>query len=74
MTFRARQLWPPVAAERRFVIPSRTECGEACTVIVLREENGPLKLYFHGARQTSMAPSPDELTELIEALRTAGAR
>jgi hypothetical protein len=60
-----------VAAERRFVIPSRTEHGEACRVIVLREEDGPLKLYFHGARQTSMAPSPDEVAELMEALRTA---
>ena len=53
------------------MIPSRTERGEACTVIVLREEDGPLKLYFHGARQTSMAPSPDEVAELITALRTA---
>ena len=40
-------------------------------MIVLREEDGPLKLYFHGARQTSMAPSPDEVAELMEALRTA---
>ncbi len=71
MTFRARQRWPAVAAERRFVIPSVTERGEACTLIVLREEDGPLKLYFHGARQTSMAPCPEELTTLIEALRTA---
>ncbi len=74
MTNRARQCWPAVATERRFVIPSRTEHGEACTVIVLREEDGPLKLYFHGARQISMAPSADELAELVEALRIAGAR
>ena len=74
MTYRARQRWPAVAAERRFVIPSRTERGEACTVIVLREEDGPLKLYFHGARQTSMAPDPTELAELVEALQAAGTR
>ena len=44
-------------------------------MIVLREEDGPLKLYFHGARQTSMAPDPEEATRLIDALRmAAGAR
>lgn len=36
-----------------------------------REENGPLKLYFHGARQTSMVPCPEELAALIDALTDA---
>ena len=71
MTFYPRQRWPAVAAEWRAVIPSRTESGEACTVIVLREKAGPLKVYFHGARQTSMAPCPKELAALVMALNEA---
>ena len=71
VTFHPNRRWPAVACERRVVIPSRTEGGEDCTVIVLREEAGPLKVYFHGARQTSMAPSREEVTMLLTALADA---
>ncbi len=54
------------------MIPSRTATGEACTLIVERDESG-LILSFHGALRTTAAPSPEELDKLMEALRTAGA-
>ena len=74
MTFRARQCWPAITERRRFVIASRTASGEACTVIVERQADGPLIVSFHGAWKTTMAPDPPELDELVEALRKAGAR
>ena len=74
VTFRARQSWPAVAERRRFVIASRTATGEACTIIVERQPDGLLIVSFHGAWKTTMAPDPGELDELVEALRTAGAR
>ena len=75
MTYRrTRQPWPAVAERRRKVIESRTATGEACTLIVERQADGPLIVSFHGAIRTTAAPSPHELDELVEALRTAGAR
>lgn len=74
MTYRARQRWPTVAEHRRKVIQSRTASGEPCTLIVERDDSGVI-VSFHGALRTTAAPSPEELAELIEALRTAaGAR
>lgn len=70
MTYRARQRWPAVAERRRAVIVSRTATGEACTLIVERDDSG-LILSFHGALRTTAAPSPEEAGELIDALRTA---
>ena len=72
MTNRARQRWPAIGERRRAVIESRTATGKQCTIIVERDESG-LILSFHGALRTTAAPCPDELTMLIEALRSAGA-
>ncbi len=69
MTFRTRRRWPAVAEQRRSVIESRTANGEACTVVVVRQPDGPLLVSFHGAWKTTMAPDPQEAGELIEALR-----
>ncbi len=71
MTFRTRRPWPAVTEQHRAVIESRTASGEACTVVVVRQPDGPLIVSFHGAWKTTMAPDPEETTELIEALRTA---
>lgn len=73
MTFRARQRWPAIAERRRAVVATRTATGEPCTLIVERDESG-LIVSFHGALRTTAAPDPQELDELVEALRTAGAR
>ena len=74
VAFRARGSWPPVAERRRAVVSTRTPSGEACTIIVERQPDGPLLVSFHGAWRTTAAPSPDEFAELIEAMQTAGAR
>lgn len=68
-----RKRWPCVSEERRSVIASRTEGGGACTLVVVRAEDGSLRLYFHGARQTSADLCRDEAAALIEALRAASA-
>lgn len=68
---RGRRRWPAVAAERRAVVPSRTERGETCTIIVCRYEHGPLVVYFHGSRETSAALTPVEADELLAALADA---
>ncbi len=73
MTFRARQCWPAAPQRVRKVIESRTATGEQCTLIVERDDEG-LILSFHGALRTTAAPSPEELSELVEALQAAGAR
>ncbi len=75
MTFRARRPWPAITERRRCVVCTRTPSGEACTIIVERQPDGPLLVSFHGTLRTTAAPDPVEATELIEALRTAvGAR
>ncbi len=56
------------------MIESRTPSGEACTLIVERELDGPLLVSFHGAWRTTAAPCPEEAAALIEALQAAGAR
>ncbi len=60
-----------MSEQHRSVIESRTANGEACTVVVVRQPDGPLIVSFHGAWKTTMAPDPDELLELLEALRIA---
>ena len=70
MTFRSRQPWPAIAERRRFVVCTRTATGEACNIIIERDDSG-LILSFHGALRTTAAPDPQEAAELIEALRTA---
>ena len=73
MTFRPRQRWPQIAERRRAVVKTRTADGQPCTLIVERDESG-LILSFHGALRTTAAPSPEELAELMDALRAvAGA-
>lgn len=74
MTYRRRQCWPAVPQRVRRVIESRTASGEECTIIVERQADGPLLVSFHGAWRATAAPDPQELSELIDALRTAGAR
>ena len=74
MTFRTRKQWPAIAERRRFVVCTRTASGEPCNIIVEREADGPLLVSFHGAWRTTAAPDPQELDELVEALRMAGAR
>ncbi len=75
MTFRTRKPWPAIAERRRVVVCTRTANGEPCTIIVVRQPDGPLFVSFHGAWKTTAAPDPVEATDLIEALRTAvGAR
>ena len=73
MTFRARRPWPAVAERRRSVVCTRTADGGPCTLIVERDDSG-LILSFHGAIRATAAPCLDELDELMEALRKAGAR
>ena len=73
MTFRSRWPWPAIAERRRAVVCTRTTTGEPCTLIVERDDSG-LILSFHGAIRATAAPCPDELDELMEALRKAGAR
>ena len=75
VTYRARRPWPAIAERRRSVVCTRTATGEACTIVVERQPDGPLLVSFHGAWRTTAAPDPQEAAELIEALRTAvGAR
>ncbi len=71
MTFRA---WPPVSKLRRAVIESRTPSGEACTIVVERQPDGPLLRVVPRGVADHGGTLPEELTMLIEALRTAGAR
>lgn len=52
------------------MIESRTPLGNACTIIVERDDSG-LIVSFHGAMRTTAAPSPQEAAELIDALRSA---
>lgn len=74
MTYRTRQRWPAVPERHRHVIATRTALGNACTIVVERDDDG-LIVSFHGALRTTAAPDPEEVAELIEALRTAaGAR
>ena len=70
MTFRTRRPWPAIAERRRFVVCTRTPGGDACTIVIERDDSG-LILSFHGAMRTTAAPCPTEAAELIEALRTA---
>ena len=72
MTFRTRKPWPAIAERRRFVVCTRTASGEACTIIVERDDSG-LIVSFHGAVRTTAAPDPEEHAELVAALQTAGA-
>lgn len=51
------------------VIESRTATGEPCTIVVERTDSG-LIMSFHGALRTTAAPDPQELAELVEALRS----
>ena len=75
MTYRGPQVLARVAERRRKAIETRTASGEACTIVVERQPDGPLLVSFHGAWRTTAAPDPQEAAELIEALRTAvGAR
>ena len=66
-----RQRWPAIAERRRHVVATRTPLGAPCTIVVERQPEGPLLVSFHGALRTTAAPDPDELAELMEALRTA---
>ncbi len=52
------------------MIEPRTALGEACTLIVERQLDGPLLVSFHGAWGTTAAPCQEELA-LIEALQKA---
>ena len=70
MTFPPGRRWPAVAKQRRTAIESCAAAGELCTVIVQRDASG-LVLSFLGSLRTMAAPSPGELAELIQALRTA---
>ena len=74
VTFRPRQRWPAIAERRRSVVCTRTASGEACTIIIERQPDGPLIVSFEGAWRTTAAPDPQELDELVEALRAVGAR
>lgn len=71
MTFGPRKRWPAVAERRRAVIACRTATGEACTLIVERQPDGPLLVSFHGAWRTTAAPCRNELAAFVDALNDA---
>ena len=70
MTYRTRQRWPAIPQRVRHLIESRTPLDAPCTLIVERDDFG-LILSFHGAIRATAAPSPEEVAELIDALRRA---
>ncbi len=70
MSYRARQRWPAIPECRRALVESHSAAGETCTIIVERQPHGPLLVSLHGAWQTTVAPCPEELAGLVEALRT----
>ena len=54
---------------------THTAAAETCTIIVERQPDGPLHVSFHGAWHATVAPCPEELAGLVDALRTeAGGR
>ncbi len=63
-----RQRWPAVVAERRAVIEARTTEGGPCTLLVVRQPDGQLGLYFHGTIRCSAMLPPAVHAEVVAAL------
>lgn len=63
-----RRRWPETVTARREVIETRTAEGEACTLIVLRDPDGQLGLYYHGGLRSSAMLPPPIYEQLVAAL------